>query len=450
MKRLFVHGTILPCDPDFTVLRDGFMATEDRDIVYVGDRVPAGFEADEIVDCSGWTLMPGLVNAHVHLGEHAFRGWMDEVPFEGLFYSTLFRWEAGLTSADVLCASRAAAVECVKAGVTTIADMYHHSEASAQAVFEVGLRGVLGKKILGFSLDRPPRMAGETIDYRYDDQAFAEQLHAAEQFATEWNGAADGRVMAALCPHATNTLTANMLAQVGRRAQSMDVPVHMHVAQMKSEREAVLQRDGVGCVQLLDQCGLLDGRFIGAHGIFVAENEMDLLLRPAAAIVHNPIANAKDAGLIAPIYAYQAAGVRIALGTDAFRMDLLEAARFAAYIQRTTIADGASFPSRLVLHWATLGGAEALGLDERIGSLEPGKAADIIAFDMTRIQAQSAGDPAVQILNYGSPDLIRRVYIDGQLVCSDGDVLTVNEHKLAREYKQCIEAVRLREGASLS
>jgi len=450
MKRLFVHGTILPCDRIFSVFRNAFMATDDRDIVYVGERVPDGFEADEIIDCTGWTLMPGLINAHVHLGEHIFRGWMDEASFEGLFYSTLFRWEEGLTSADVLCASQAAAVESVKAGVTTVADMYHHSEASAQAVSEVGLRALIGKKILGFSLDRPPRLTSKTVDYRYDDQAFLEQLQAAEQFAKEWDGSADGRLTVALCPHATNTLTADMLTQVGHSAQSMNVPVHMHVAQMESERETVLQRDGMGCVQLLEQCGLLDGRFLGAHGIFVNQEEMSLLSRSTATIIHNPIANAKDAGLIAPIHAYQGAGVRIALGTDAFRMDLLEAARFAAYIQRTTRKDGSSFSSRRVLHWATLGGAEALGLDQRTGSLEPGKAADIIAFDMTRIEAQSVGDPVVQVLNYGSPDLIRRVYVDGHVVCSDGDVLTVNEHKLAREYKQCMEAVRVREGVSFT
>ena len=450
MKRLFVHGTILTCDADFAVFRDAFLATEGADIVYVGERVPPDFEADEIVDCARWTLMPGLINAHVHLGEHIFRGWMDEVPFEGLFYSTLFRWEAGLSSSEVLCASRVAAVESLKAGVTTVGDMYHHSDATAQAVADVGLRAVIGQKILGFSLDKPPRLVGNTIDYRYDDRAFGEQLKAAESFAEGWNGSAEGRISTALCPHATNTLTADMLARVGRSAQALGVPVHMHLAQMESERETVTQRDGMGCVQLLDHCGVLDGAFVGAHGIFVEQDEMRLLSRPSASVVHNPIANAKDAGLIAPIHAYQSANVHIALGTDAFRMDLLEAARFAAYIQRTTLKTGAAFSSREVLRWATVGGAQALGLAQRTGCLEAGKAADIIAIDMTRIEAQSTGDPAVQILNYASPALIRRVYVDGHLVCSDGEVASVSEYKLARDYRQCLDVARDREGVAFS
>ena len=197
-----------------------------------------------------------------------------------------------------------------------------------------------------------------------------------------------------------------------------------------------MERDGMGCVGLLDRCGILENAFLGAHGIFVRPDEMALLNRPNATVVHNPIANARDAGLIAPIGAYQTAGVRIALGTDAFRMDLLEAARFAACIQRTTVKSGTQFAAREVLRWATADGAAALGLGDRTGSLEPGKAADLLVLDANRLETFGVGDAHTQALYYGSPSTIRRVYVDGEPIVEEGTVLTVDEHEAEKMFAE--------------
>ena len=448
MKRAFVHGTLIPCDDRRSVLHDTALAIDGSRIVGIGKELPAGFHPDETVDCTGMILMPGLVNAHVHLGEHLFRGWMDEVSFEGLFYSTLFRWEAALNPDWVHAASLAAAIEAAKAGVTTVADMYHHAEATARAVDEVGLRALIGQKILGFALDRPPRETDHGIDYRFDLDAFGRQLDAAAEFAEAWDGACEGRIRTGLCAHATNPLTGEMLEAVARRAGELGLPVHMHLAQMASEAETVMTRDGMGCVELLDRCGILDHRFLGAHGIFVRPDEMALLNRPNVAIVHNPIANAKDAGLIAPIGAYQAAGVRIALGTDAFRMDLLEAARFAACIQRTTVTSGTEFAAREVLRWATAEGANALGIGDQTGSLEPGKAADLLVLGAVRLETFGMGDPHTQVLYYGSPSVIRRVYVNGEPVVVDGIVQTVDEKDAGEAFAKHARDAWRKEGSS--
>jgi len=436
MRRLFTHGTLLTCDRESTVFHDASIAVENGIILGIGPAVPVEFSPDETVDCTGCIVMPGLINTHVHLGEHLFRGWMDETVFEGLFYSTLFRWEGCLTPEDVLAAGRAAAAEAVKMGVTTVADMYHHASAAAEAVSDIGLRACVGQKVLGFSLDRPPHYLDGAVDYRFDRASFEKQLAAAVEFAEHWSNAAEGRITTALCPHATNTLTAEMLGRVGEVAAETGLPIHMHLAQMESERATVRERDGMGCVKLIERCGLLEGRFLGAHGIYVANSEMGLLARPQASVVHNPIANAKDAGLVAPIPALQAAGVRLALGTDAFRMDLLESARFAAYINRTTMGSGTAFPAKQVLRWATANGAAALGIDHVTGTLEPGKAADLVILDAARPESVASGDPHVQVLNYGSPDLIRRVYVQGRLLCRDGELTTASEEELSRALRE--------------
>ena len=448
MKRAFIHGTILTCDAAFRIHRDAVLCTDGETIVSVGAAMPSGFHPEETIDCTGSILLPGLVNAHVHLGEHLFRGWMDETSFEGLFYSTLFRWESQLSFDDVLCASRCAAAEAAKAGVTAVADLYHHPQATAQALIETGLRGLVGGKILGFALQRPPRQAGGAIDYRFEWEAFREHLDGAEAFADQWHGADAQRITAALCPHATNTLTADMLSQVADRAGRLHLPIHMHLAQMASERETVLERDGIGCVALLDRCGILEQPFLGAHGIFVAPEELYLLERPTATVVHNPIPNAKDAGLIAPMTGYQRAGVRIALGTDAFRMDLLETARFAACIQRTTVQSGTAFPAREVLQWATLGGAAALGLEDRIGSLEPGKAADLVVLKADGVESLSCGDPHTQALYYGSPGSIQSVYVDGRLIVHNGQLQRVDEGDIRHDFADRMTARWREEGRS--
>jgi len=437
VKVVFSNATICTFDEERKVLPSGVLGVNGTEISFVGTEIPNGFHPDLEIDCHGCVIMPGLVNTHVHLGEQLFKGMMDEVDFQGLFYSLLFLWEACLEPELVYWGSLAAAVEALRCGVTTVGDMYHHSEATARAVEVSGIRACIGQLVYGFSLQRPLEEAGG--GFRFDPDAFEEQLTAACQFAESWDGRAEGRITTAIAPHATNTLEPWMLERVAQAAKDGSRLIHMHLAQMESEYDMVLKQHGLGCVELLSKVGILDCRFLGAHAIFLKRDEVKILADAHAAVAHNPIANAKDAGLIAPIVELARAGVCTGLGTDAFHSNLLEAARFAACLHRVHTGEAKVCPAREVLYWATRGGALALGLEE-IGALEPGKKADLVVVDTRQLNTLPAEDPYTTVLYYAEPANIRLVMVNGKIVVKDGEVLTVDLGKVKRHF---IEAVKL-------
>lgn len=438
MKMVFSGATICTFDEERRVFPKGVLGVDGTEIAFVGTEIPNGFHPDLEVDCHGCVVIPGLVNTHVHLGEQLFKGLMDEADFQGLFYSRLFPWESCLEPELVYWGSLAAAVEALRCGVTTVGDMYHHAEATARAVEASGLRACIGQLIYGFPLRHP--FGKDKVSFRFDSDEFERQLEAACHFAETWDGRAEGRVTTAIAPHATNTLAPWMLERVARVAEANAWLVHMHLAQMESEYNAISKQYGLGCVELLSEVGILRCRFLGAHAIFLKQGEKEILADAEAGVAHNPIANAKDAGLIAPIVELAEAGVRIGLGTDAFHSNLLEAARFAACLQRVHAGAGAC-PAREALYWATRGGALALGLEE-VGVLEPGKKADLIVIDMERLNMLPAGDPYTTILYYAEPADIRLVLVNGEIVVKEGEILTVDLGEVKRHFMKAVKVLR--------
>uniref|UniRef100_A0A7V4KEJ1 Amidohydrolase n=1 Tax=Fervidobacterium pennivorans TaxID=93466 RepID=A0A7V4KEJ1_FERPE len=441
MKILFLGGTILTFDKEYKVYFNGMLGVNNDTIEFVGKDIPNGFHPDLKVDCTGCVIMPGFVNAHVHLGEWLFKGMMDEVDFQGLFYSSLFKWEASLDPDILYWGSLAAITEALRCGVTTVGDMYHHAEATARAVEVSGIRACIGQLIYGFSLQSPYMRKGKNL--KFDLYAFEEQLESAYQFAIKWNGKAQGRITTALAPHATNTLTPEMLEQIAQVAQKSSLLIHMHLAQMKSEYEMVKRKYGLGCVELLEKTGILKNKFLGAHGIFLKKNEIDLLARVSGAVAHNPVANAKDAGLVAPVIALKQAGVCIGLGTDAFHSNLLETARFAAYLHRVHTRNAQTCPAQEVLFWATKGGAMALGLKD-VGSLERGKKADLIVINLKQLNTLPINDPYKTVLYYAEPTNIFLVMVNGNILINKNQKLTIKLEEIQQQYLKSVQTIKSR------
>ncbi len=448
MRTLLTGGTILTCEEGMRVLPAAIVAIDGAEIVAVQPHPPEGFAPETIIDCSGCVVMPGMVNSHVHLGEHSLKGVLETIDFEELFYSKLFAWESHLTAEVIGRASTVAALESLRCGVTTVADMYHHAEATARAVELTGIRAVIGQKILGFPLSDPLQTGAGGNAFRFDAGAFKDQLAAACEFADRWHRGAEGRITVSLSPHATNTLEPWMLARVAEEAQRRSSLVHMHLAQMQAERDEVFSRHGLGCVDLLAETGLLNDRLLAAHSIFVSDRELSLLAEHRAAVAHNPIANAKDGGLVAPIASMLAHGVRIGLGTDAFHVNLLEAARFSAFLHRAHHGDPHFITAEQALSWATLGGARAVGLERSVGSLEPGKKADLVVIDMTALNLVPWTDAAAAVVYHAEPGNVKWVLVDGRVVVEEGGSRTVDPVAARREFTAATEELWSRMGIS--
>jgi len=436
MKTLLFGGTTYDFSPERRHIPDSYLGIEDGRIAFVSESKPQEFVADQEIDCQGCVVLPGFVNCHTHLAENLFKGLMDEVAFEGLFYSTLFRWEGLLNPDMVYWGSMSGALDALRCGVTTVADMYHHAEATAKAVCDAGLRGYIGQKVLGFSFDRPPELASGKVNYNFDFSSFSRQLDAALSFAGQWQGNCDGRITTSIAPHATNTLDRRMFAEIARQARSHDLGVHMHLAQMASERETIIAREGMGCVEFLADVGMLDVPILGAHAIFLKEGEVDLLQQYGVSISHNPFPNAKDAAVVAPVSAMRSAGVTIGLGTDAFQMNMLETARFAALLNRVQLGDPNYLSAEESLAMATIEGAKALGMAHEIGSLEAGKHADIVVFDLSSLNTQPLDDPLKNLFYYGDVSNIEYTIVNGEIVYDEQKFSRVKESTVKEELKR--------------
>ncbi len=444
MRILLAGGTICPFDRSRSCISNGYLGIEDGRIAFVTGEPPTGFVPDRTIDCGGCLVLPGFVNCHTHLAENLLQGLMEEVNFEGLFYTTLFRWESLLDPEMVYWGSMAGALDALRCGVTTIADMYHYASATAEAVSEVGIRGHIGQKILGFALERPPHQTERGINYNFDFPAFSAQLDAAVEFASAWAGKADGRVTTCIAPHATNTLNREMFAAIADRAAAEGLKVHLHLAQMASEREAIRAREGMGCVAFLEDVGLLDRPVLGAHAIFVDEGEIEILRCNNVSVAHNPVPNARDAAVVAPIDRMRNVGVTVGLGTDAFEMNLLNTARFAVLINRVHTGRPDYLPAYEALAMATIEGAKALGLEQEIGSLEPGKRADVTVFDMSRFNTQPARAPIKDLLYYGDVENVRMVFVDGEMMFDRGRFTRVDAERVRHELQRASDRLRAR------
>jgi len=444
MKILLSGGIIYPFADSQRCIPKGYLGINETQILFVSEEKPRNFPADRIVNCQECLILPGFVNCHTHLAENVLKGLMDEVHFEGIFYTTLFRWEAQLDPEIVYWGSLAGALDALRCGVTTVADMYHYASSTAKAVSEAGLRAYIGQKILGFSLDSPPHQIDHGINYNFDFLAFSKQLEEAITFALNWRGVSNGLITTSIAPHATNTLNREMFAEVADQARKNSLGVHIHLAQMLSEQETVEAREGMGCVEFLEDVGLLEVPVLGAHAIFLRDEEIRILHRHGVSISHNPIPNAKDAAAVAPVSELRKEGVKVGLGTDAFQMNMLETARFAALINRIKTGKPDYLPAYEALAMATIDGARALGLDNEIGSLEIGKKADLIVFDLHHLNTQPVLDPIKNLFYYGDISNIKLVMVDGKIVFEEGRFPFISEELVLREFARASAKLRSR------
>lgn len=370
---LFINGPVLT-QSQAGLLDPGVLAVRDGSIVAVGPyRVgdEAGFAARETVDLSRrrHLLMPGLVNAHTHAAMTLFRGLADDLPLMEWLTRYIFPVEKNLTPEWVFWGTQLACLEMIAGGTTTFCDMYLFEQAAAEAADQSGLRAVVGEVLYDFP---SPNYGPPEAGLRYTRELIA-----------RWRG--HDRIRIAVEPHAPYTCSPDLLRQCARLAEDNDVPLIIHLAETGHEDATIRERHGVSPVHHLDGLGLLSPRLVADHAIHLADDEIELLATRGVAVAHNPESNMKLASGTAPLPALLQAGVRVGLGTDGCAsnndLDLFREMDSAAKLQKVTRLDPTALPAATVVRLATALGADALGLGPVTGSLETGKAADLILVD---------------------------------------------------------------------
>jgi 5-methylthioadenosine/S-adenosylhomocysteine deaminase len=427
-------GTIVTMDADRRVMPVGAIAIDAGRIVAVGDAdaILSRFTAADRIDARGHVVLPGLINTHTHAPMVMFRGMADDLALMEWLEDHIFPAERLTVSPDLVrIGTRLAAVEMIESGTTTFADMYYFEEDVARAVREAGLRAVLGQAVIQFPVpDAPTPEDG---------------LARAEAFIGAWRD--DPLITPAVAPHAAYTLDADTLRAARGLASRLGVPLLIHLAETADERATIRAAHGVSPARFLDDLGLWDGPAIAAHGVHLDERDIALLAGRGVGVSHNPESNMKLASGIAAVPRWVEAGIRAGLGTDGAAsnndLDMFEAMRVTALLHKVATGDPRAMPAWLVLELATRRGAEALGLGDRIGSLEAGKAADLIVVSVEGARQTPMFDPISHLVYVSHGDDVRDTIVAGRLLMRDGQVLSLPRTDVLRDARAMAERVRL-------
>jgi 5-methylthioadenosine/S-adenosylhomocysteine deaminase len=426
-------GTVVTMDRAGRVLSPGALAIDGRDIVGIDTpgAIGAKFSARDTVDATSQVVLPGLVNTHTHAPMVLYRGMADDLALKEWLEKYLFPAEAKTVTAEfVRAGTRLAALEMIQSGTTTYADMYYFEEEIARVTKEAGLRGVLGETIIQFPSP--------------DAKTPADAVARAERFIEEF--AADDLIVPALAPHSMYTLDAPTLKAVRAAADRLRAPVLIHLAETKEEVATARTRHKATPIGYLESIGFWGPRTLAAHGVWLSAADMALLARRHVGVAHNPESNMKLASGAANVVAMRRAGMIVGLGTDGAAsnndLDMFEAMRQASFLAKLHTMDPRALPARTTLEMATIEGARALGMDAEIGSLEPGKRADLIAVSMTAARQTPMYDPLSHLVYVTRGDDVKTTIVNGRVLMRDRKMLTLDEVEVLREARTMAERVR--------
>jgi 5-methylthioadenosine/S-adenosylhomocysteine deaminase len=430
---LVVNGTVITMDADRRVIPGAAVAIQGPDIVAVGTtaEIAGRYRGRERIDARGQVIMPGLINTHTHAPMVLYRGLADDLPLESWLNDYLFPAEAKTVSPEfVRAGTRLAALEMIQSGTTTFADMYYFEEEIAKETKAAGLRAVLGQTIIGFPVADAP--------------APADALARAEAFITAFRD--DPLITPAVAPHAVYTLDAAALKAARALSTRTGAPTLIHLAETRTEVSDAQRNLKATPVRYLDRLGFLGPGVVAAHGVWVTEPEMAVMKARGVSVAHNPESNMKLASGVAPLGAYLRAGVVVGLGTDSAAsnndLDMFESMRFAALLQKVHTGNPSEAPARAVLEMATIGGARTLGLESRVGSLEPGKRADLIVVGMSSARQTPLYDPVSQLVYTTRGDDVQATVVHGRVLMRDRRVLTLNEAAVLEEARSWADRIR--------
>lgn len=428
---MIVDGTVLTMDPQNKVIENGTVVIKDNKIVAVGGaELAKEYQATEVLNVAGDIVMPGLINTHTHASMTVFRSLADDVPDR--LHRYIFPLENKMVSRDMVrIGANLGNVEMVKGGVTTYVDMYYFEDEVAKSVDKMGNRAVLGESVIQFPV----------ADAKNADEGIAYALEFINQYKNH------PRITPAFAPHAPYTNTTEHLQKIAKLSQQLDVPVTIHLAETDREKEEIAKRTGgKSPVQYMADIGALNNKVIAAHAIMIDDNDIDLLKQYDVGVAHNISANTKSAKGVAPVTKMLEKGVRVGLGTDgpmsSNTLTTINELGLVGKIHKLENKDRAAMPPLTVVEMATMGSAKALHMEDKLGSLEVGKLADIIVVDTKAPNMVPMYSPYAALVYGANGGDVRHTIVDGKVLMKDRQLLTVNEEAIIKEAQRFAQKVR--------
>lgn len=417
---LLLPAWLVPVEPAGVVLKEHGIGIRDGLIAWIGPRAEAlRRPSAQIIELPGMLLAPGLINAHGHAAMTLFRGLADDLPLMTWLQEHIWPAEGKwVDEAFVRDGTDLAIAEQLKGGITCFSDMYFYPKVAAERVHNSGMRAQICVPVLDF-----PVPGARNID---------EALHVGIELFSDL--AHHSRITVAFGPHAPYTVSDENLERVRVIADELDAMIHMHVHETAFEVEQSLERHQERPLARLQRLGLLGPRLQTVHMTQISDDDLALLVESNTSVVHCPESNLKLASGFCPVERLWQAGVNVAIGTDGAAsnndLDLLGETRTAALLAKAVAGSATALDAHRALRMATLNGARALGIQAETGSLEIGKAADMVAFDLSGLNQQPIYDPVSQLIYTCSRDCVRHVWVAGKPLLEDGRLTRMDEQAL--------------------
>lgn len=414
-------GTVVAMDAAGTLGPRDVEVGDDGRIVAV---VPTGHGrlAARSIDATGRVVLPGLTQVHLHLCQTLFRGLCEDRSLLSWLRERTWPMEAAHNPASLRASVRLGTAELLLGGTTAILDMgtVNHHDAAFEAARESGIRYTGGKAMMDVGEGVPAGLMEST----------EASLRESDRLAARWHNTEGGRLRYAYCPRFSLSCTPELMRGVGDRVRGTDLRIHTHAVEHPEDTAAVREIYGyTSGIRLLDEMGLVMHQAALAHAVWPGEGDMELLAQRGAHVAHCPSSNMKVGAGMAPVVEYLAAGVNVGLGADggavSNRLDNFEMMRLAGLLAKLRLGPEA-LPAPQIVEMATIGGARALGLGDQIGSLEPGKLADLVVLDLRRPHAAPSDDLYTQIVYSASASDVETVLVGGQPVVEHGRLLTMD------------------------
>lgn len=415
MSILIKNIGLVPIDGKTEFIKNTNIYISDDKIVYIGE-LREDIEVEREIDGKYKIAMPGLVNAHTHIGMSLLRNYADDMPLHDWLTKKIWPTEANLTEEDVYWGSLLSMVEMIQSGTTAFCDMYFFMDEVAKALDESGMRGVLTRGLI-------------------EEQGQSQfKLDETRKLFHDWNGKSEGRIKVMVAPHAPYTCSSDFLKSTMELAKELNTGIHIHLSETKKELEDSLKEHGKTPMKYVSDLGLFDFHTIGAHCVHVNNEDIKIMKENGVYPVNNPTSNLKLASGFAPVDEMLKAGIPVALGTDGSssnnNLNMFEEIHLASIINKAVTGDAVSVPAIKAIEMATINGAKALAWDDEIGSIEVGKKADIILIDTDKSHLYPHHNAISSIAYSVQGSDVDTVIVNGNIIMENREIKTLDVEKI--------------------
>lgn len=425
MNLLIKNIDVIPMTERNLILENVDIQIVDNKISYIGPE-KSGFTPDKIIDGKGKIAIPGLINAHTHLGMSLMRNYADDLDLMTWLQDEIWPFEAKLGREDIYYASKLSMIELIKSGCTAFVDMYFEMDRVADAALEIGIRGVITPGYIEDSNSEDRIKNYKSVFEKYNDK--------------------DGLIKVMIAPHSPYTVGKEHLIKLLELAKELNTGLHIHLSETVIEVENARRDFGKSPIAYVNELGLFDVQTIAAHCVHIDEDDMKILADKNVYVVHNPSSNLKLASGFAKVDKMMEMGVKVALGTDGAssnnNLNMFEEMHIASLLAKAVSNDPKALDAYATLEMATLSGAEAIGMGQVLGSLEEGKLADIAIIDLNKTHLVPANNKISMIVYAAQASDVDTVIINGNVVMENRNIIGVDEASIIEEVNKRLEILK--------